>query len=73
MVTIQCDTCGQPRIRDNAEQWILGFDVPAASAPMRRSITFLERWQDRRVLDPGATHFCCAKCRDIYLENAQAA
>ena len=73
MVTITCDTCGQPRKKENADTWIIGFDVPNASAPMRRSINFLDRWQDRRVLDPGAIHFCGGECRDTYLENAQAA
>lgn len=73
MVTITCDTCSQPRTKDNSATWILGFDVPAASAPMRRAINFLDRWQDRRVLDPGAIHFCCAECRDTYLSNAKAA
>ena len=73
MVTVTCDTCGQPRKKENSELWIMGFDVPNAAAPMRRSINFLDRWQDRRVLDPGAILFCGAECRDTYLENAQAA
>ena len=73
MVTIQCDVCGKPRTREDAETWILGFDVPAASAPMRRSLKFLERWQERRVLEPGAVHFCCEECKNTYVENATAA
>jgi hypothetical protein len=73
MVTIQCDVCGKQRTGDAVEGWILGFDIPAASAPMRRSLKFLERWEERRVLDPGAVHFCCADCKDTYVENALAA
>ena len=73
MVTITCDVCGRQRTGEKAEEWLLGFDVPAASAPMRRSIRFLARWEERRVLDPGAVHFCCEECRTTYVENAQAA
>ena len=73
MVTITCDTCGKQRTNDAAGDWLLGFYVPAASAPMRRSIKFLELWQDRRVLDPGAVHFCCEDCKATYVDNAQAA
>jgi hypothetical protein len=73
MVTIMCDTCGKQRAADNADAWMLGFDIPAASAPMRRSIKFLERWEERRVLDPGAIHFCCEECKTTYVDNALAA
>lgn len=73
MITITCDVCGKQRTADHSEEWILGFDVPAASAPMRRSIRFMERWETRRVMDPGAIHFCCVDCRNTYVDNAQAA
>ena len=73
MVTITCDVCGKQRIHDNSATWVLGFDVPAASAPMSRAIRFLDRWEERRVLDPGAVHFCCDECRATYVQNAQAA
>jgi hypothetical protein len=72
MVTISCDVCGKQRTT-GAGDWILGFDVPASSAPMGRSIKFLERWEERRVLDPGAIHFCCDECGKTYVQNAQAA
>ena len=73
MVTISCDVCGKQRTSSTSGEWLLGFDVPAASAPMSRSIKFLPRWEERRVLDPGAVHFCCEECRNTYVENAQAA
>ena len=73
MVTISCDACGTKRVPENCERWILGFDVPAASAPMKRSLKFLERWEERRVLDPGAIHFCGEECKKTYVENALAA
>jgi hypothetical protein len=73
MVTITCDACGKQRTSASCDGWLLGFDVPAASAPMSRSIKFLSRWEERRVLDPGAVHFCGEECRNIYVENAQAA
>ncbi len=73
MVIIRCDACGKQRATDSTEPWILGFDVPAASAPMRRSINVLGRWEERRVLDPGAVHFCCEDSKKTYIENALAA
>ena len=73
MVMISCDTCGTQRGSDNCEGWILGFDVPAASAPMKRSMRFFERWEQRRVLDPGAVHFCSVECKNTYVDNATAA
>ena len=73
MVSITCDVCGKQRSKDNAEGWILGFDVPAASAPMRRSINFHQRWDERRVLDPGSIHFCGDECKNTYVDNALAA
>ena len=73
MVMISCDVCGVQRTSANCEHWIVGFDIPAASAPMRRSLKFLDRWQERRVLDPGAVHFCCEECKNTYVENALAA
>ena len=73
MVTVTCDVCGKQRAGEKAESWVLGFDVPTLSAPMQRSIRFLERWEERRVLEPGAIHFCCDECKQTYVENAQAA
>ena len=73
MVTITCDVCGKQRTSAASDGWFLGFDVPTASAPMSRSIRFMSRWEERRVLDPGAVHFCCEECRTTYVENAQAA
>ena len=73
MVTITCDACGVQRTSENLEHWLLGFDIPAASAPMKRNIKFLERWEERRALDPGAVHFCCEGCKKTYVESALAA
>lgn len=73
MVTVTCDACGVQRSSENCERWILGFDIPAASAPMKRSLKFLARWEERRVLDPGAVHFCSEECKNIYVDNALAA
>ena len=49
MVTISCDVCGKQRTT-GAGDWILGFDVPASSAPMGRSIKFLERWEEHPMV-----------------------
>ena len=73
MITIGCDVCGRQRARENGDGWILGFDIPSTSAPGGRHLKFLERWEQRRALDPGAVHVCCVACRDQYIENARAA
>jgi len=74
MVTIACDICG--KTKKPTDDWILGYDLEFESPrtrSLRRALTFLERWDDRRIVELGAVHFCCEKCRDEYVARSKAA
>ena len=77
MVRISCDVCGRTRPATEeiqSEEWILGYDLESESkAGLQRSVRFLDRWDDRRVLELGAIHLCSEKCRDKYLKASKAA
>jgi hypothetical protein len=68
MVRISCDVCG--RVKDRADQgWILGYDLQVETGSgLQRSVQFLDHWDNWRVLELGAIHFCSEKCVDEYLE-----
>ena len=75
MVSITCDGCGdvKPESKTGPE-WILGYDLQVeAPNAVQRSIRFLDRWDDRRVLELGAIHFCSYECRDKYVAKTRAA
>ena len=75
MVTITCDNCEatRPERLPAGQEWILGYDVEVESAnAVQRSLRFLDRWDDRRVLEFGAIHLCCLQCKEEY-KRAQAA
>lgn len=76
MVTIKCDTCGaaKPATGKPSHQWVLGYDVEVESPwRLQRSVRFLDKWDDRRVLELGAIHFCCEDCKEQYLARTRAA
>ncbi len=78
MVTITCDVCAKKKnvdkIPSGSDPWILGFDLEVETThSLRRSLTFLDHWDDRRVLDLGAIHLCCETCRLAYVEKSKAA
>jgi hypothetical protein len=77
MVEITCDVCGKVRpdaTRGAKEPWILGFDLQAETpTALQRSIRFLDRWDDRRVLELGAIHLCSDKCKEQYVRRSRAA
>jgi hypothetical protein len=78
MVTITCDVCKGKKDTNskklNAEEWILGYDLQVESPnAVQRSIRFLDRWDDRRVLELGAIHLCSEGCREKYLKRSKAA
>jgi len=74
MVKIICDACGAVR-HPNTERaiaggsgWIQGYDIETHSASgISRSIRFQDHFDDRRVTEMGAIHFCCTECRDDYV------
>lgn len=76
MVEITCDSCGKkkPESAVADESWILGYDLEIETPnALNHSIRFLDRWDDRRVLELGAVHFCSLKCRDTFLKRARVA
>jgi hypothetical protein len=78
MVEISCDSCGKVKplvksARENGE-WVLGYDLEMQSPnALQRSMRFLERWDDRRVMELGAIHFCSEDCKEKYIDSAKAA
>ena len=77
MVEITCDNCGKrkaPGPSISKHSWILGYDLEAESrSGFSHSVRFLERWDDRRVMELGAIHLCSEKCRDNYLSRSRLA
>jgi len=70
MVKITCDNCGierPERPSTAAVEWILGYDIEMESPnAVQRSLRFLDRWDDRRVMEFGAIHLCCEQCKAEY-------
>jgi len=62
-----CDTCGivrSPRQQD----WILGYDLMLDTPQtVSRSISFFDTWNDSRILQRGAIHFCSPECKEAYV------
>jgi hypothetical protein len=78
MVKITCDVCGKARpqkdTRIGDDSWVLGYDLEVENAnALQRSLRFLNRWDDARVLELGAIHLCSVKCKDQYIKEARAA
>jgi len=76
MVRICCDVCKKPKPssrRGAKDEWILGYDLEAQTKMgLQRSIRFLDRWDDRRVLELGAIHLCSQTCKDKYLQASRS-
>lgn len=71
MVKITCDNCGVERPERPATEWILGYDIEMESPnAVQRSLRFLDRWDDRRVIEFGAIHICCEQCKAEYRSQA---
>jgi hypothetical protein len=72
MVKVICDKCGVERQR--GEEWVLGYDIESVSpSGVRRAITFLDRWDPRRIDELGTIHFCSLQCKNEYLAAQTAA
>ncbi len=75
MIAITCDNCGaeRPERLPVGEEWILGYDIEIESAnAVQRSLRFLDRWDDRRVLEFGAIHICSEECKAEYRTSKAA-
>ena len=67
MIRITCDTCGIVR-NSRQQRWILGYDLRVDTLQtVSRSISFFDEWDDSRILQRGAIHFCSAKCKEDYV------
>jgi hypothetical protein len=79
MVEISCDSCGRVKpvvasATNGHGEWVLGYDLEIQSPnALQRSMRFLERWDDRRVLELGSIHFCSDGCKEKYISSAKAA
>lgn len=78
MVKITCDVCG--KIRPQADKriaddsWVLGYDIEVENAnSLQRSLRFLSRWDDARLMEIGSIQLCSEKCKDQYIKDARAA
>jgi len=69
MIRITCDACGTVKRRGQPE-WIIGYDLqydtPRATG---RSLSFFDHWDDARVLERGAVHFCSPECKEAYIAS----
>jgi hypothetical protein len=67
MIRIACDMCGAIRSHHQPD-WILGYDLSLDTPEtVSRSISFFDRWDDSRILQRGAIHFCSAECKQAYV------
>ena len=77
MVSIICDSCGKKKNTDQAPAengWVLGYDLEVETPnSITHAVRFLDRWDDRRILELGAVHLCSAKCRDKFVNRARVA
>jgi hypothetical protein len=78
MVEIKCDNCDAVKRPNeetrNAPEWILGWDLISESPnAVQRSIRFLDHWDQRRIAEFGAIHFCSIECREQYIADNRAA
>ena len=78
MVKITCDVCGKARPQTDGrivdDSWVLGYDIEIENAnALQRSLRFLTRWDDARLLEIGSIHLCSEKCKDQYIREARAA
>src|SRR5690348_12579378 len=67
MIKVTCDTCAMVR-SPGQEDWILGYDLMLDTPQtVSRSISFFDNWDDSRILQRGAIHFCSPVCKQAYV------
>ena len=69
MITVTCDNCSatRPERLPVGTEWVLGYDIETETKnAVQRSMRFLDRWDDRRVLEFGAIHLCSEECKAEY-------
>jgi hypothetical protein len=77
MVQITCDSCGKVKptgLNPAKDEWIMGWDLEVeTSRSVNHAIRFLDRWDDRRVMELGGVHLCSERCREKYLHRSRVA
>jgi hypothetical protein len=78
MIKITCDMCDKVRPQSDGrvanDSWILGYDLEVENSnALQRSLRFLPRWDNARVMDLGSIHICSEECKDQYIKEARAA
>ena len=77
MVQITCDSCGRGKptgLSPAKDEWIMGWDLEVeTSRSVNHTIRFLDRWDDRRVMELGGVHLCSEPCREKYLHRSRVA
>ena len=77
MIQITCDSCGKAKSAGPStatDKWIMGWDLEVETPrSINHTVRFLDRWDDRRVLELGGIQFCSERCREKYLSRARAA
>ncbi|HWX55319.1 MAG TPA: hypothetical protein VN176_12075 [Verrucomicrobiae bacterium] len=77
MVKILCDSCGKLKppsdTRIGDYPWLLGYDIEIERAnALQRSLRFLPRWDNARILELGSIHLCSDACKEKYIRKASA-
>jgi hypothetical protein len=70
--------CGKVRPQSDKriadDSWVLGYDIEIENAnALQRSLRFLSRWEDARLMEIGSIHLCSEKCKERYIKDARAA
>lgn len=67
MIRITCDMCGSVK---RGKGWIIGYDLQYDTRrAVGRSLSFFDRWDNSRVLERGAVHFCSPECKEEYVDS----
>lgn len=64
-----CKGCGKRK--GAADEWLLVFEFVKPDTDVKNMI-FLAEWDDKRALDPRATHFCSLACQKGYVAKYYA-
>ncbi|HZU22831.1 MAG TPA: hypothetical protein VE998_08375 [Terriglobales bacterium] len=78
MIQITCDSCGKQKPAGpspSTDKWIMGWDLEGDTprSSINHTVRFLDRWDDRRILELGGIQFCSERCREKYLNRSRAA
>ena len=73
MIKITCDTCAKVKT-PKQPHWIIGYDLQYDNPrAVGRSLSFFEHWDDSRILERGAVHFCSPECKEAYIASSTLA